>query len=144
MTAIDFIKHWEGCRLEAYRDVAGILTIGYGHTRGVHPGMRITQAEADNLLESELRDYERGVDALVKVPISADQRAALVSFAYNLGLHALAGSTLLHHLNAGHLALAAAEFPKWDRAGGHEVPGLRARRLAEQEIFLSTPPPRPA
>ncbi|MDU2883127.1 MAG: lysozyme, partial [Enterobacter sp.] len=62
---------------------------------------------------------------------------ALVDFAYNLGVKALEGSTLLKKLNAGDYAGAAAEFPKWNKAGGKVLPGLVKRREAERTLFLA-------
>ena len=60
---LDLIKQCEGCRLEAYQDVAGIWTIGYGHIRGVTPGMQLTQQQADQALLDDLNAAETVVDA---------------------------------------------------------------------------------
>ena len=40
--AIESIKQFEGCKLTAYKCPAGIWTIGYGHTKNVTSGMKIT------------------------------------------------------------------------------------------------------
>ena len=134
---INLIQHFEGLRLTAYPDVIDVWTIGYGHTGpDVHPGLAITQAQADALLAQDLARFEQGVTALVKVPLNDNQFAALVSFSYNLGLGNLQQSTLLRLLNQGDYAGAAAQFPRWDRAGGHEVAGLLTRRKAEQALFM--------
>lgn len=134
---IKLVKSFEGLKLVAYKCPAGIWTIGYGHTGpDVTPGQVITQAQADALLARDLERFEAGVARLVKVPMTQNQLDALVCFSYNLGLGALQGSTLLRLLNAGDYAGAAAQFPRWDKAGGKVLPGLTRRRAAEQALFL--------
>ncbi|UGA37973.1 lysozyme [Chromobacterium haemolyticum] len=135
---ITLIQKSEGLRLKAYQDSVGVWTIGYGHTGpDVKPGMVITQAQADALLARDLERFEAGVARLVKVPLNQNQFDALVCFSFNLGLGALQGSTLLLRLlNAGDYAGAAAQFPRWNKAGGKELPGLTRRRAAEQAMFL--------
>ena len=133
---IGLIKHYEGCRLTAYKDPVGVWTIGYGQTAGVHEGMTITQAEAESLLADALRTkYAQGVMRLAS-PVPQCQFDALVSFAYNLGTGALARSTLLRKLKGGDIEGAADEFPKWHLAGGKSLHGLRKRRAAERALFL--------
>jgi len=139
---IALIKEFEGCRLTAYQDSVGVWTIGYGWTQpvdgvSVGKGMTITQEIAENLLRSGLAQYEKGVTRLVNVAINQNQFDALVDFAYNLGVKALEGSTLLKKLNAGDYAGAATEFPKWNKAGGKVLNGLTRRREAERALFLS-------
>ncbi|WP_337881804.1 lysozyme [Chromobacterium haemolyticum] len=133
---ITLVKSSEGLKLVAYKCPAGIWTNGYGHTGpDVTPGMVITQAQADALLARDLSRFEAGVARLVKVPLNQNQFDALVCFSFNLGLGALQGSTLLRLLNAGDYAGAAAQFPRWNKAGGKELPGLTRRRAAEQSLF---------
>ena len=134
---IDLIKSSEGLRLEAYRDSVGVLTIGYGTTRGVKPGMKITADQAEQYLKADVARFEPELAALVKVPLNQNQWDALMSFVYNLGSANLASSTLLKLLNAGDCARAADQFPRWNKAGGKELPGLTKRRAAEQALFLS-------
>lgn len=130
------LKQFEGCRLTAYRDSAGIPTIGYGHTHGVVMGMTCTQEEAEAWLAVDATVAESCINIPVDVPLTQNQFDALVCFVYNVGCSAFHGSTMLRYINAGAFQLAAAEFPKWDHAGGVEVEGLRKRRLAEQALFL--------
>lgn len=139
---INLIKQFEGCRLTAYQDSVGVWTIGYGWTQSVDgnpvaKGMVITQQKADDLLKQGVVQYENGVNSLVKVQLNQNQFDALVDFAYNLGVNALRGSTLLKKLNAGDYAGAANEFTKWNKAGGKELAGLTRRREAEKSLFLS-------
>lgn len=136
------IKNSEGLRLSSYADAAGVWTVGYGHTgNDVTPGMTISQTRAEELLRSDLARFELGVAATVKVPVSANQFAALVSLAYNIGLTAFGSSTLLRKLNAGDAAGAAEQFGQWTYAGGRSLAGLVARRQKERDLFLSDQAP---
>lgn len=130
------IKSFEGLRLKAYQDSVGVWTIGYGTTSSVQPGMVITQAQAEEFLRRDLRRFEQAVNDLVKVPLTTDQFAALVSFTYNVGEGALESSTLLRLLNQKDYQGAADQFLRWDKAGGQSLPGLTRRRRAERALFL--------
>lgn len=129
------IKRSEGFRADAYRDAAGIWTIGYGHTGNVRAGDRVTPAEGEALLRADLAVAEDEVARAVRVPLRQGQFDALASFVFNLGGPALEGSTLLRKLNAGDYAGAAAEFPRWCHAGQGVLPGLVTRRAAERALF---------
>jgi lysozyme len=129
------IKSSEGLHLKAYRCPAGVLTIGYGST-GAHVkmGMKISAAEADALLRRDLERFERGVSE-IGGDMTPGQFSALVSFAFNLGLGNLKGSTLLRLHLAGDHAGAAAQFAKWNKAAGEVLPGLVKRRAAEAALY---------
>ena len=135
---ISLIKEFEGLSLDAYLCSAGVLTIGYGHTGGVQKGDKITAKKAEELLQDDLKKFENGVLRLVRVPLNQNQFDALVSFAFNLGVGNLGKSTLLRKLNDRDFKGAAAEFVRWNKAGGRELAGLTRRRNAEAELF-STP-----
>lgn len=137
---INLIKEFEGVRLKAYRCPADVWTIGVGHTSAAGPpvvkaGMEITNAQAMKILANDLVQFEDGVDSAVKVPLKQNQFDALVSFAFNVGLGALAKSTLLKKLNAGQYDAVPAELMKWTKAGGKELPGLVRRRRAEAALW---------
>lgn len=134
---INFIKRWEGCRLTAYLCPANIPTIGWGHTKGVKLGMKITQIEADTLFLEELKHYDQAVSNSVKVSLSQNQFDVLVSFCYNVGVGAFKDSTLLRVLNQHNYAEAANQLLRWDKAGKKVIPGLTYRREAEKELFES-------
>lgn len=138
----ELIKSFEGCKITAYQDSVGVWTIGYGWTQqvngvSVNAGMTISQACADKLLSSGVVQYEQGVERLVTTTINQNQFDALVDFAYNVGVTALEGSTLLKKLNAGDVYGAADEFLRWNKAARKVLPGLTKRRTAERELFLS-------
>jgi lysozyme len=145
---IALIKRFEGNRLEAYKDLVGVWTIGYGHTSmagapKVEPGMKITQAEAEDILIRDLVKYETGVSkALTKVP-TQNQFDAMVSLCYNIGPAAFAKSSIVRHFNAGNVEAAANSFLLWKKAGGKVIQGLVNRRSAERELFLSKSEPAP-
>ncbi len=133
------LKKFEGCRLRAYRDVANVLTIGYGHTGpDVTENLVITQEAAEELLRKDVRTFETGVTSLVYVSINQNEFDAFVSFAFNVGLHAFASSTLLKLFNARtSKTVTASEFSKWCKADGKVVEGLKRRREAEKTLFLT-------
>ena len=136
---IDLVKSSEGCRLTAYRDSVGVLTIGYGSTGGITEGQTITQEQADAMLIDDLSAAAEQVTALVMVPLTHGQFDSLCDFVFNLGAGRLRESTLLRLLNAGQYAAAAEQFHLWVMAGGHPLPGLVTRRAAERAMFEGTP-----
>lgn len=121
--AAKLVKHFEGCRLTAYQDSAGVWTIGYGHTAGVTVGRVVSQAEADALLAEDLLIAEAAVSRLFP-PLA---RVALIDFTFNLG----AGATrqLLSHPDPEN------QFERWVHAGGEILPGLVKRRAVEAFLF---------
>jgi len=144
-SAIDLIKSFEGFRADAYPDPAtggDPWTIGYGHTSmagapKVVRGMKITLAEGEAILRTDLAPVEASVRKLVKVPLTANEYGALVSFVFNVGVMNLAKSTLLAKVNAGDKTGAANEFGKWNKAAGKVMSGLTRRRAAEAKLFLT-------
>ena len=144
------IKSFEGLRLTAYRDVAGVWTIGYGSTsyhdgRSVKPCDKLTsEVQASAIFVNTLGQYENAVNNYVKVPLTQIQFDALVSFTNNEGTHALKESTLLRRLNTKDYQGAADQFLVWNKITnphtGQKVAcdTLTERRAAERHLFLST------
>lgn len=137
----NFIKEREGLRYGAYKDSAGVWTIGYGHTGAdVKEGMRITRAEADRLFDLDFSRFERGLNDMLEVDgikeLSQGQFDALLSFAYNLGLAKLRGSTLWRKAKANpNDPTIPDEFKRWVYAGGIKLLGLENRRAAEAAMW---------
>jgi lysozyme len=140
---VDFIKRWEGLETKAYRDVAGVWTIGYGHTEGFRdgrfgPDAKIKAFEAETLLREDLTPREDIVARLVKVQVNQNEFDALVSFEFNTG--GLHRSTALRRLNNENRLGAAEALTWWNKAtiAGEivTVPGLVRRRAAEAVLFL--------
>lgn len=134
--AVDLIKKYEGRKLTAYKCPANIWTCGYGSTGAdIVQGVTWTIWQAEDRLKMDLGRFAQAVDRLVTVPITDNQRAALISFAFNLGAQALRESTLLKLLNDGKTEEAAGEFERWNKAAGRVLAGLTARRCAERDLF---------
>lgn len=125
------LKHYEGCRCEAYKCEAGVWTIGYGDTIGVTMGMRITQSEADMRLKARLREFEAGVDAAITRSMTQGQLDAFVCLAYNIGVAAFRSSTMVDYFNAGDIAGAGREFGRWIHVRKIISPNLVKRRFSE-------------
>ena len=139
---VELIKMFEGLELEAYRDIAGVWTIGYGHTGAdVKRGMRVTMREAENLLRRDLKPREDAVARLAAVQLNQNEFDALVSFVYNVGVSAFRRSTARKRLNRDDRLGAADALTWWNRAtiSGNlrEVFGLTRRRAAERALFLT-------
>jgi len=137
---IELIKAHEGLRLEAYPDPGSggePWTIGYGSTKHVHPGMRITKEQAHDMLVADLSIYEAAVNHAVHVSISQNEFDALVSFVYNVGVRNFLGSSVLRRLNNHDLAGAADALLMWDKASHHVMAGLHKRREDERNLFLA-------
>lgn len=132
------IKYYEGLRLGAYRDPVGVLTVGYGHTGpDVYPGMVITEAQAEQLLRERLAtEFEPGVRRALTTEPAQHEFDAMVSLAYNIGVEAFQGSTLVKTYNRGDKAGTADQFSRWKYAGGEVLLGLERRRAAERAMFL--------
>lgn len=131
----------EGRAYEPYKDVAGVLTVCDGHTGSdIVKGKRYTDKECDRLLWNDLQPVKKSVDGLVTVPLNEYQRAALYSFAYNVGTSAFSKSTLLKKLNKGDQAGACEELRRWVYAGGVKWRGLQNRRDMERSMCLAGGP----
>lgn len=132
------IAHHEGYTDRAVVPVPGdVPTIGFGTTKGVRPGDRITPQEALARLLIAAGQAEKAVARCTTSPITQAQFDVLVSLTYNIGADAYCGSTLVRKINAGDCPGAAAEFDRWVRVRGRVVPGLAARRAAERKKFQS-------
>ena len=139
---VELIKACEGFRSSAYVCPAGVWTIGWGATRDL-AGNRVTkdtpdvdEDEASAILSRDLVKFAAAVDRLVTVPIGPRQRAALTSFAFNLGAGQLKCSTLLRKVNSFDWDEVPKEFMKWVMGGGRVLPGLQKRRRLEVQLWL--------
>ena len=132
---LELIKHFEGCELEAYECAAGVVTIGYGHTKTAEEGMVISQSRADELLEGDIQEFEDYVRYAVEVELNQNQFDALVSWTFNLGNGNLRSSTMLRVLNEYKYEEVPAQMKRWNKAGGKVLEGLIRRREAEANLF---------
>lgn len=136
---IDLIKKYEGFKPYAYLCPAGIVTIGYGHTKGVRLGQTCTEAEAEQFLKEDLEIAEAEVNKVVnEVELTQGQYDSLVSFTFNLGAGNFQTSTLRKKvLNNPADTTIMGEFGKWVYVKGKVSPGLQRRRLEESKLYFS-------
>ena len=131
---LDLIKQFEGCRLTAYQCSAGVWTIGYGHTAGVHRGMKITQAQADAYLKQDVAKCEKYVNNASYVPFTSklnqNQFDALVSFVFNLGQ-----GNLMKLCKGRTINQIPSAMQQYCKANGKTLPGLQRRRKAEAALY---------
>lgn len=132
----NLIKEAEGLRLDAYLCPAGIPTIGWGHTKGVKMGQRITQAMAEDMLIEDIAPIERLLNSL-GINFRQEQFDALVSWIFNLGAGKFTGSTMLKRIkeDASDEAITD-ELIRWTYSGKQHLPGLINRRVAEANLFI--------
>lgn len=131
----EFIKHFEGCKLEAYQCSGDVWTIGCGHTRGVEEGDKISKKQADALLCADIEMVETHVKRLITVDLDQSQWDAIVSWCFNLGCGNLRASTMLQVINSGELDKVSKQIVRWDKVGKKAVAGLTRRRKAEADLF---------
>ncbi len=134
--AIAVVGTFEGVRTVAYRDIVGVPTLCFGETRGIKMGDSKTMDECREMLGGALVEFSAGVDRCLTAKVPDLTYVAFVSFAYNVGLGAFCGSTLVRRANAGDLSGACNQLPRWNRAGGKVVRGLTRRRAEEQAMCL--------
>ena len=125
---------YEGTVLRSYVDPVGIVTACTGHTGPeLRMGQRYTRQQCEDMLYGDLLKHTAALDC-IKHPMTDGQKAAFLSFAFNVGNKAFCDSTLARKANAGDMPGACAELSRWTRAGGRELPGLVKRRAAEREL----------
>lgn len=140
---IDAIKLHEDFRAYPYKDLGGNWTIGYGHLIKTGESFQhdLSIEDADKLLFKDAQIAVSDVNHLVKIPLTQNQFNALVSFAFNLGGGALAGSTLLREINAGDLSNIEHNFYVYNKVRKNGVltfsQGLANRREKEAAVFLA-------
>jgi lysozyme len=131
-------ESFEGYSTRAYQDSKGVWTIGIGHTGPeVVEGLVWTDAQIKAAFLADTQWAQDAVNQKVTIPITQDENNALVDLLFNIGEGNFESSTLLKDLNAGQFEEAAAQFDRWDYAGGKELAGLLRRRQAETSLFES-------
>ena len=134
------IKQFEGFRSDAYQDVVGVWTVGFGFTRGVTPGQHMTLAQAEARLITELLGYEQAVLNGCTLEPNQNQLDAMCSLAWNIGIAGFLRSTVLKCHNRADFQSASRAFGLWNKAGGREWAGLTRRRAAEAALYLEPVP----
>jgi len=126
----------EGYEGNAYQDIVGIWTIGFGTTEGVRPNQTITPVAALQRKLTDVQKFEGALKQCVTVPLSQNEYDAYISLAYNIGSGAFCNSTLVRLLNQGQYDMACQQILRWNRAGGKVVQGLVNRRQAEYKLCI--------
>lgn len=129
-----YVPQFEGMILRGYKDPIGIVTACAGHTATAVLGRPYAREECIKLLDQDLVGHAEGAMNCIRVETTPGQRAAFISFAFNVGTSAWCGSTANRLLNAGDAAGACAQLSRWTLAGGRELPGLVTRRKVERAI----------
>ena len=137
--ALVVVTGFEGMVLKPYKDklAYNILTVCMGETRGVRESDIYTVEECKALLEKGLLEFEAELNKCIKVPMTDKYKAAIISWAWNVGTPAACQSTLVRKLNAGDYEGACNQLPRWNKAGGKVLNGLVKRREAEKNLCLS-------
>jgi lysozyme len=147
--AIELAKRFEGFhrvpkhdlgRAHPYVCPAGYMTIGYGHLcKPDH--LPITEEAAEAYLAQDLVIALRAT--LRYCPVLATEPegrlAAIVDFTFNLGAGRLQTSTLRRRLNQRDWIAAGRELRRWVYGGAKVLPGLVARRSAEEALLRKNP-----
>lgn len=134
---IELIKQSEGFKPESYICPAGVVTIGYGTTKGVKPGMKVTEAEATALMMRDVSEIETNLNRL-NLRLRQHQFDALVDFCYNLGFGRFLSSNLLKMVSVNpDSPNIPTEFRKWRIANGRPMAGLISRREAEIRLYYT-------
>ena len=138
---IDFIKSHEALRLKAYQDSKGVWTIGWGHTKNVHPGDVITREQAEQFIRDDFAWVERTLNAdLVsgrdKPLVTQNEFDALCSLVFNIGSNAYLESTVRRKIKQGDKMAAARDFRMLVYSEHKFIQGLANRRSDEVRLFL--------
>jgi lysozyme len=133
---LDLIKEFEGLRLEAYKCPAGVWTVGYGTTKGVKPGMKITEKKAEKLLLEDVKQFETFLNR-VRVNFCQECFDAIIDWLYNLGTANFNRSTMRQFIIGDRDDEEITDqLVKWVNSGGIPLTGLKRRRIAEANLFL--------
>lgn len=138
---LKLIKQFEGLRLEAYPDPGsknGLpWTIGYGHTKGVKRGDKITAAQAEKFLIEDLKESEAVIKKYVKTALNENQYGAAVSFIHNIGEGQFAKSSVLRYINLNRMDEVPGRMALYRMNDGKVMAGLVRRRTAEGELWMT-------
>jgi lysozyme len=133
-SAIAMVAAWEGYRPTVYADPIGRSAVCWGHDDpALKRGTTYTRAQCETMLAEDLAKHAEALNC-IDATLTDGQKAAFVSFAFNVGSRAFCGSTLVRKANAGDMPGACAELSRWVMAGGKTLPGLVNRRAAERAL----------
>ena len=137
----DLIRKYEGCKLTAYPDPAtgGLpITIGWGSTKkpdgsNFALGEMISQELADALLCDYIQKNIVPVFSKIPYKLTEDQKGALASLIYNVGVPAFTRSKLFTAICKKDYAEICRQ---WDFGFKQNLKGLFKRRTEELFYFI--------
>lgn len=143
---VELIKAFEGVDTCPHLDPIGLWTIGYGHLcdggdKGASEcpggGECLSDAQVEDLLRTDLVTFEDGVKRNIKVALTENEFAALISFTYNLGTAGGLGpdSSVRAFTNDRRFRHVPGRMALFNKAGGNVLAGLVRRRKAEGDLF---------
>ena len=131
--AKEMIKKFEGCVLNTYKDVGGYYTIGYGHLTNDANYKHITQKQANELFEHDIKQAETSVNKYMAIyNFNQNQYDALVSFTFNCGMGNLNKLTANGQRT---ISMISEKIPEYNKSNGKIIKGLVMRRLKEKMLF---------
>lgn len=149
---IGLVVGFEGDKPVGYKDPVGIPTAGVGHTgKDVIVGKFYSDAIREGWLKEDLADAGLTVERCAPDTIDIYQRAAFISFAFNVGagkkgvkdgfcvLKSGRQPSHLRYAFAGDKTRSCRALLQWDKAGGKVLKGLQRRRKAECNLCLTDP-----
>ena len=137
VVGIMLIKEFESFRAKAYKCPAGVWTVGYGTTKGVHEGMQVTELQATEMLKQHIEGIEEHLNRL-NLGLNQNQFDALASFIYNVGTGAFDSSNLLKTIRRNRsIGSISDEFRRWVYSKGVVLPGLVKRREKEANLYFA-------
>lgn len=135
--AFGLIAKHEKFKPKKYWSLEKKYLIGYGFQYKEYKTDYMNKQTADRILMKKIKEYDVYIDKLIKVSLTTNERAALISFMYNVGVTKFHKSTLLKYVNKDRMWLASNEFGRWIRCNGKKMTGLKIRRYEERNLFLS-------
>ena len=126
--AAPLVMRWEGVKYKPYRDVVGVWTVCYGHTKTVNPAKSYTLDECKALLNADMAEAQTHVRRCIRYPMLTQVEASLVDLVFNVGPRGVCGSGVQRAANANNWPQVCAELDKWKFAGGRVYQGLVNRR----------------
>jgi len=143
----DCLRLKENVRYTAYpdgKDAKGNqkFSIGMGHQ--ILPNEEyllnttISEKKVQELFKTDIEKIVKDVNSLVKVPLTRNQKLALVSIRYNVGPGGFRTGKLISTLNMGNYGGVAAIIPNFITTsnGGIFNQGLKNRRMSEAALFI--------
>ncbi|SDE01194.1 lysozyme [Riemerella columbipharyngis] len=141
--ATKIICEFEGFREYAYKDSAGVWTIGYGQTNTIHGGkiheyQRIKKEEALYFVQEKVEKIYYNIMGRISIPLQKSQYIALISLIYNIGESAFNRSILLKKINREYeIQDIKKEWLRWSYVKGIWNKALYKRRVKEFNIYIS-------